>query len=97
MMMVANGLALDPAKAKPAPVNPTPKELIMRYKKLYEIATLFTIVSSSLLDSWECYSCRAVVFNEMHEYDLAWQDCMRSISLVESGFTSVPPPNKYGI
>jgi hypothetical protein len=94
-IMTELGVSLDPALAKPLPVNPTPKHILARHKKLYNAVQLLTLASTFRVDGWEYYSARAVVFSHMQEYDLAWQDCMRCITLVESGLTSTPPPNKY--
>eukprot|EP00026_Physarum_polycephalum_P000361 Phypoly_transcript_00361.p1 GENE.Phypoly_transcript_00361~~Phypoly_transcript_00361.p1 ORF type:complete len:721 (+),score=117.83 Phypoly_transcript_00361:1704-3866(+) len=89
------GVSLDPALRKPAPSNPTPKQLLYRYKKLYAALQHLTLASTIRIDGWEFYASRAEVFNQMHEYQLAWEDCMRCISLVKTGFTSAPPPNKF--
>lgn len=89
------GIPFGPGDAEPVPKNSTPKQILERYRKLYEAAQMLTIASTLRIDGWELYALRAKVFAEMHEYDLAWQDCQRCVSLVETGYTKEPPPNKY--
>lgn len=89
------GINVDPRLSKRPPANVTPKQLLSRYNRLYQTVIYLSLASSYRVDRWEYYAARAIVFEEMHEYDLAWQDCMRCIALVDSGYTSISPLNEY--
>lgn len=69
--------------------------MIERYKMMYDIVQLLTVGSSSWVYEPGLYCTRALVLAEMREYQLAWDDCMRFMGLIE--YQSITKPPRYDV